>query len=121
MVDVRIDSAIGQLKARIDEIVPEIDQDTRSQLVKAVLPAEPGLQHGQFAWLEQNCSDDQAVLMIPARAVLHYGQLEAVKVLENNQLVSRHIRTGKQRGTDVEVLSGLREGETILIDSGLPK
>ena len=59
--------------------------------------------------------------MIPARAVLHYGQLEAVKVLENNQLVSRHIRTGKKRGTDVEVLSGLREGETILIDSGLPK
>jgi RND family efflux transporter MFP subunit len=120
-VDVRIDSANAHLKARIDEIVPEIDQDTRSQLVKAVLPAEPGLQHGQFAWLEQNCSDDQAVLMIPARAVLHYGQLEAVKVLENNQLVSRHIRTGKQRGTDVEVLSGLREGETILIDSGLPK
>ena len=53
-VDVRIDSANGRFKARIDEIVPEIDQDTRSQLVKAVLPGRTGLRHGQFAWLEQN-------------------------------------------------------------------
>jgi len=121
IVDVRIDGAQGRLKARIDEIVPEIDQGTRSQLVKAALPYVSGLQHGQFAWLEQNCADAQERLLIPATAVLRYGQLEAVKVLENNQVVSRHIRTGKQRGAEVEVLSGLREGETILINSGLAK
>lgn len=121
LVDVRIDGSYGRLKAHIDEIVPEIDQGTRSQLVKAALPAVPGLRHGQFAWLEQNCADHEEQIRIPATAVLHYGQLEAVKVVENNQLISRHIRTGKQRGSEVEVLSGLREGETILINSGLAK
>ncbi len=118
-VNIRIDSLNRTIPATIDEIAPRIDPLTRTQLIKASLPTSDGLIPGLFAWLEQSCENHHSVLMIPVSAVLHYGQLEAVKIVDNNQLYTRHIRTGKKMGDKVEVLSGLRAGETILINSGL--
>ncbi len=118
-VNIRIDALKRSLPGKIDEIVPEIDPLTRTQLVKAALPSSDGLVPGLFGWLEQSCEEHQNVLLIPVSAVVHYGQLEAVKIVADNYIYSRHIRTGKQKGNQVEVLSGLRDGETILINSGL--
>ncbi len=120
-VNIRIDTLNQTITGKIDEIVPEIDPLTRTQLVKAALPSSKGLIPGLFAWLEQSCEKHQKILRIPVSAVLHYGQLEAVKIVEDNQVYTRHIRTGKQQGDKVVVLSGLREGETILINSGLQR
>ena len=60
----------------------------------------------------------QAIL-IPLAAVIHYGQLQAVKVVEGQRVHTRHIRTGKQYGEQIEVLSGLRDGDVILLNSGM--
>lgn len=118
-VTVRFDGAQQAVTATIDEIAPEIDPQTHSQLIKAKLPAASGLRHGQFGWLELSCQAGRTSLLIPTSAVLNYGQLQAVKVVENDRLSTRHIRTGKTYGEQVEVLSGLRDGETILADNGL--
>jgi len=53
------------------------------------------------------------VLLIPASAVGRSGQLEWVRVLEEGGIHIRHVRTGKTAGSEIEVLSGLREGERI--------
>lgn len=116
---VRVDTLPGSLQATIDEIAPEIDRQTGMQMVKAALPVSAGLKHGQFAWLEQGCESGRDLIFIPITAVIHYGQMEAVKIVENKQVYSRHIRTGKQQGASVEVLSGLRPGETIITNSGI--
>jgi len=113
-VVVHVDTLQGNLNATVDEIAPETDRQTGTRLIKAALPKTAGLQHGQFAWLEQSCADSRQLLLIPASAVVHYGQLEAVRIVDGNQVYTRHIRTGKQQGDSVEVLSGLREGETII-------
>ena len=85
-------------------------------MLKAALPVTEGLRPGQFAWLDQSCSAQQSQLMIPQQAVLHFGQLEAVNVVQGQVLLTRHIRTGGQQGEQVVVLSGLQEGETILLN-----
>lgn len=118
-VTVRIDALHQTLTGKVDEIAPETDPQTRSQAIKIGLPKTQGLQHGQFGWLELACQAEQTALLIPATAVLHYGQLQAVKVVEGKQWHTRHIRTGKVYGEQVEVLSGLHEGETIVADSKL--
>lgn len=118
-VRVRTDALPDGLMATVDEIVPEIDRQTGTRLVKAALPVSAGLQQGQFAWLEQSCDDRQPLLLIPVSAVLHYGQLEAVNIVADNQVYTRHIRTGKRQGGSVEVLSGLRAGETIITGGGI--
>jgi RND family efflux transporter MFP subunit len=116
---VRIDAIQKTLTGTVDEIAPEIDPQTRSQQIKIRLPNTNDLQQGQFGWLELACQSEQQTLLIPASAIVHYGQLETVKVLEDKQLHIRHIRTGKQYGDKLEVLSGLQENETIVLENGL--
>jgi len=112
-VNVRIDTLDLTTRAHIDEISPEIDPQTRTQLIKVALPAFEGLQPGYFGWLEQACGQHEA-LLIPASAVQHIGQLEIVKVLSEGKQLTRHVRTGKTFGDQVEVISGLHAGETVI-------
>ena len=118
-VAVKIDQSQQTITGSIDEIAPEIDPQTHTRLLKIKLPKSEGLQHGQFAWLQLSCQAEQNTLLIPESAIIHYGQLQAVKVIENQQLQIRHIRTGKSIGEQREVLSGLHDGETIVRDAGV--
>jgi RND family efflux transporter MFP subunit len=112
-VSVRIDTLGLSSNAQIDEISPEVDPQTRTQLIKIALPAIAGLQPGYFGWLEQAC-DQHVALLIPADAVEHIGQLEVVKVLSAGKQTMRHIRTAKTFGDKIEVISGLHAGETVV-------
>lgn len=119
-VSVRLDTLHQTLTGSVDEIAPEIDAQTRTQQIKVKLPPTDGLKHGQYGWLELGCQGQQQTLMIPATAVLYYGQLQAVKVVDEARHIHvRHIRTGKAYGEQLEVLSGLHDGETILSNGGL--
>ena len=110
---------IGQLLTGVvDEISPEIDAQTHSLLVKVSLPNVVGLQQGQFANLQLACQESQQAIFIPKSAVVHYGQLQAVTIVDGQRGHVRHIRTGKENGSLVQVLSGLHDGD-IIIESGL--
>jgi RND family efflux transporter MFP subunit len=113
-VTVRIDALSKTVNAQIDEISPEVDPQTRTQLIKISLPALTGLQPGFFGWMEQACNQHDA-LIIPASAVQHIGQLEMVQVLIDGQAQTRHIRTAKKFGEQIEVVSGLHAGETVIL------
>ncbi|MGR8935271.1 MAG: efflux RND transporter periplasmic adaptor subunit [Gammaproteobacteria bacterium] len=110
----RIETLDKPLTAEIDEIVPEVDPQTRTVLMKATLPELPELQPGLFGWLEQACGEHQA-LLIPARAVRRIGQLEIVTVLTAGKQLIRHVRTAKAQDGLVEIQSGLNAGETVLL------
>jgi RND family efflux transporter MFP subunit len=111
---------IGQLLTGVvDEISPEIDAQTHSQHLKVSLPNVAGLQQGQFANLQLACQDLQQALFIPKSSIVHYGQLQAVYIVDGQRLHVRHIRTGKEQGQLVQVLSGLHDGDTIMLESGL--
>ena len=114
-VMIHLDSQADTLSGTLDEVAPDLDPVSHSRLVKIKLPADSRIQHGQFGWLELACQNATQGLSIPVSAIVHYGQLETVQVLENGRLQTRHIRSGKQLGDAVEVLSGLHQGETILI------
>lgn len=118
-VKVRFDTVPQTLMATVDEMAPEIDPQTRTQKIKVRLPNIEGLQQGQFGWLELGCTVEQQALLVPVSAIVYYGQLQAVKVVNGQRLITRHIRTGKYYGEQVEILSGLHEGETILGNGGL--
>jgi RND family efflux transporter MFP subunit len=118
-VNVRVDAIWQTLTGSVDEISPEIDPQTRTQQIKVRLPKVNGLQQGQFASLELGCQADQQAIVIPKSSIVHYGQLQAVRVVDGQRLHIRHIRTGKDYGNQVQVLSGLHEGDTIMIEGGL--
>jgi RND family efflux transporter MFP subunit len=113
---VRIEGLDKQCQGTISEIVPEAESSSRAFQVKVTGPCPGGIYSGMFGRLLIPL-DEETVLVIPRRAVLHVGQLELVDVAEKGRSVRRSIRTGRAFGEDVEVLSGLREGEQVVLSA----
>lgn len=113
-VRVRFDALGREVPARIEEISPVADPQSRTLLVKAALPHEKDLRPGMFGRLLQPWGKKVA-LLIPSSAVIRSGQLEMVQVTEGGEVRLRHVRTGKTYGSQVEVLSGLRSGERVRV------
>ena len=55
-------------------------------------------------------------LRVPASAVYRRGELTAVYVLADGRALLRQVRLGAQQGDSLEVLAGLRPGETVARD-----
>jgi RND family efflux transporter MFP subunit len=117
-VQVRFDAPAREVQARIEEIAPTADPQSRTQLIKAALPSVPELQPGTFGALRTPCGTHVAVL-IPTGAVIRKGQLEMVRVLEAGAAHLRDVKTGVTYGDQTEVLSGLRAGEQVLVSNAL--
>lgn len=103
-----------EVAARVEEIAPVADPTTRTRLVKLALPPHAELRPGAFATVRLAC-DRHRALLVPAAAVQRAGQLESVRLLIDGQPRLRNVRIGKAYGDRVEVLSGLRPGDTVLV------
>lgn len=111
---VRVGAPPVELVARVEELAPVADPSSRTRHVKAVLPANQALRPGAFASLRLACGTHRA-MVVPAAAVRRAGQLETVRVLVDGAPLVRSVRTGKAIGDQVEILSGLRAGDTVLV------
>jgi RND family efflux transporter MFP subunit len=111
---VRIANPDRNLRAVVDEIQPAADPKTRTVLVKARLPESAGVQPGAFGWLYQACGHSE-VLLVPEPAVSRIGQLESVRLVVDGKARLRHVRTGRHYDGQVEILSGLNEGDVVLL------
>jgi RND family efflux transporter MFP subunit len=111
-LSVRIDALKLETDAVVEEIVPYADPQTRTFLVKAALPSEPGIYSGMFGKLKVPVKELE-VFVVPTEAVRSVGQLEMITVQEGVHWRLRLIKTGRTVDGTVEVLSGLDGGETI--------
>jgi RND family efflux transporter MFP subunit len=112
-IGVQIEGLPKQCSGTISEIVPEANSASRSFQVKVTGPCPPGLDSGMFGRILIPLEDEE-VLVIPRQAVRKVGQLELVDVVERGQASRRAVRIGRTIDDDVEVLSGLREGEQVV-------
>jgi len=108
---------------RVGEIQPTADPASRSSLVKIDLPESliqkaPGriLRSGLYG-KARFAAGKKGILTIPHKAVFQRGQLVQVLVVDPSQTARlRLIKTGKVYGERIEVLSGLGEGEKIIVE-----
>ncbi|MGE5192455.1 MAG: efflux RND transporter periplasmic adaptor subunit [Deltaproteobacteria bacterium] len=101
----------------ISEIVPEAQAASRAFQVKVTGPCPAGIYTGMFARLLIPLEDEQ-VLVVPRQAIRNVGQLELVDIVEKGRAGRRAVRTGRTFDDQVEVLSGLREGERVAVPGG---
>ena len=116
-IGVLIEGLNEQCSGTVSEIVPEAQSASRTFQVKVTGPCPPGIYTGMFGRILIPLQEEE-VLLIPRQAVRNVGQLELVEVVENGRLTRRAIRTGRTLDENVEVLSGLREGEKVVIPQG---
>jgi len=119
-VRVTSDALQGEtIEGRVTAINPQVDVDTRNIKVEATVNNQGlKLRPGMFVNVAVGLSARQAVLAIPATAVLYAPYGDSVFVIEEAKggktLRQQFVRLGEKRGDFVAVASGLKEGEAIV-------
>ena len=107
--------SLKDIAASVEEIVPAADPSTRSSLVKLALPATEGLHAGIFgrARFPQGTRD---VIEVSSSSIQNQGELTMVFIVDGDGIARlRMVKTGKESGDKTEILSGLRQGDTIVV------
>jgi RND family efflux transporter MFP subunit len=104
-----------ELVGTVSEIAPAVDPASRTFRVKLDLKPGANARSGQFARLRVPRGETDG-LQVPASAVVRRGQMEIIFVAENGIARLRLVRTGRPIGKDVEVVSGLEEGESVVTE-----
>ncbi len=112
---VQIAALETNLEGVVSEIAPAADPGSRTFLVKLDLPPTPNLRAGQFGRLTMPVGRTSA-LRVPATAVVQRGQMELVFVVDNGRAALRIVKTGKRVADDVEIVSGISAGESVVVD-----
>lgn len=112
---ISIDALRKEITGTVEEIVPSGDPASRTFLVRAGLPPAEGLYTGMFGRLFVPLASRETILL-PERAVSLIGQLEVVRVLEGEKPVEVFVKTGRRHGDRLEVLSGLKEGDRVIVE-----
>jgi len=113
---VHIDATDSDVRATVDEIVPKAEAASRSFLVKVKLPRSPKLKEGMYGRLLVPAGTRRHLCLATA-AIDTIGQLEFVWVIRPDRSMERRfIKTGRLGMPGrVEVLSGLKAGERVLL------
>jgi multidrug resistance efflux pump len=117
-VRVRIAALDTEVPGVVYEIIPRADPASRSVVVKVELPAVDGVRSGLYATTYFK-SGETSALTVPEEALLVRGQLVGVYVVDNESRARfRLVRTGRRTAGRAEVLSGLSEGDRVVVDPG---
>ncbi len=110
----RLESLNYECEAEVSEIVPEAQAASRSFQVKVTGPCPPGVYSGMFGRLSLPVGEEE-LIVVPRSAIRQVGQLTMVDVVAEGSVGRRAVRLGRSINEDVEVLSGLRPGEKVLL------
>jgi len=99
----------------VTRIAPALDENSRTLLIEAEVPNPDGmLKPGYFAHVTMNLGHDRA-LFIPNAAILRYAGVARVFVFKDGAVRSREVSTGTLEGDQIEILSGLKQGERVVV------
>lgn len=115
-VSVRIDALGGEdVWGVVSEILPTADANTRTYTVKVDLPADPNLRSGLYGLARFPVAQKEA-LTVPETALIDRGQLTGVHVVGLDGIARfRIVTVGQREDGEAEILSGLSEGDEIVL------
>jgi RND family efflux transporter MFP subunit len=113
-VSVTLDGMDRTFPARVSEIVPSVDAASRAGTAKIDLPSLPELRSGLFGRAIFT-TGGRRVLTVPSAGVVERGQLQSVYIAERNTARTRLVTLGTRVNDKVEVLSGLTQGDRVVV------
>lgn len=95
-----------------------IDEATRSLAVRAaVKESDPALIPGTFAKVHLVLGQSTGALMVPNIAVIPQGRTKQLYLYKSGKAMPTSIITGVRDSTNIEVVSGLKAGDTVITSS----
>lgn len=111
---VHIDSLEKTFQGTVVQAVPRVDPSTRTFLVKVEIE-DSALRTGLYGKVRFVTGQRKAML-VPGYAVVRRGQLTGVYTVGPDGLVTlRLVRTGRDHDGRVELLSGVKPGEKVIV------
>ncbi|HEV3022645.1 MAG TPA: efflux RND transporter periplasmic adaptor subunit [Pirellulales bacterium] len=116
----RRESPAEQFTGTVTRTANALDPATRTLLTEVqVANPNDALRPGMFLQVKFQSPRGQSALLIPSAAILIRDNARQVAVLDDQHRVSyRKVEMGRDFGTDIEILSGLHDGETVLVYPG---
>jgi RND family efflux transporter MFP subunit len=108
-----------RFSGRVSEVFPAVDPGSRAFQVRVDVQTGKSerLAPGRFVRVEFPLGETERML-VPESAVMRRGQLELVYVVEEGRARLRLVTLGRTREGQVEVLSGLEDGDTVVAEPG---
>jgi membrane fusion protein (multidrug efflux system) len=115
-VVVQVDAFPGEnFEGEVYAIDPRIEASGRSVTLRAVVQNPDGrLRPGLFARVAIIFERRDNAIMIPERSLVPIQSRQTVFVVEDGIVNLRDVKAGGRRGGEVEIVSGLAAGETIV-------
>ncbi len=102
-------------KGSIYAIDPKIDLATRSVKIRAIVPNPGGkLFPGSFARTSIQLKNNPNAIMIPSQAVIPGTRYKQVIVADSGRAKFVNVETGIRNASNVQILSGLEIGDTVI-------
>jgi RND family efflux transporter MFP subunit len=122
-VDVRVPSLDRTFPGRVARFSVDVREDTRTMHTEVdIANPQRVLLPGLYADAELLLDRKDDVPTVPVQALTHAGdKITVFVVTQNDELEDRAVQLGLQTASDVEIVSGLNEGEQVVVSdrSGL--
>lgn len=107
-----------RVRGSVRAVYPEVDKATRLGKVRVRLDPDPRLRIGTFARGAIEVARTRGIT-VPQASVLYGGpQRSSVLIVADGLVEARTVRTGISDDDDIEIRSGLNQGEAVVARSG---
>jgi RND family efflux transporter MFP subunit len=109
------DARTPPIVAAVSRVSPTVMQSSRSILIQADVPnTELALQAGLFGEAELVVNPNAQAIVLPPSAVTRFAGVEKVWIVADGVARQQTVRTGRQDGTRIEIVDGLKTGSVIV-------
>lgn len=114
-VRVKVEATNREVIGKVDEIVPAVDAASRTFIVKILIPQDPVLRTGMYGQAIIKAGQENRIMM-PEEAVLRWASFTGVYIVDRQrQARLQFVTLGREENGQVEVLSGLNNGDRIIV------
>jgi len=115
-VAVRIPSLNENYPGKVARFSVDVREDTRTMHTEVDIPNSGGhLIAGLYAEATITLEHKASALAVPLQAVSHHGSSTSVYVVNGNRIEERPVNLGIQNENEAEVVSGLKDGDTVIV------
>jgi membrane fusion protein (multidrug efflux system) len=103
------------LTGKVDRVYPYLDSRLRTRIMEITLDRSIPLLPGMFARLKVLLKSEVEALVVPIEAVVERPKGKMIFVVDSGKALARLIQTGIQEGRSIQIVSGVKQGEKIVV------
>jgi RND family efflux transporter MFP subunit len=113
-----IEGQSERFEGRVARVAPTLAEQSRTLVVEAEIRNPGTLRPGSFARAEIVLEGAEPALGVPPAAIVTFAGIDKVLLVDAGKAVEQHVVLGRRVDDFVEVLSGLRAGQSVVLEPG---